>query len=99
VFWDTARGRDAGSVLLSRPVSCGVRDRSCQVDGPALVAQFRVREAPRLDAERGINDGREAVGPVIAAACGAADARAVPADHQPVAVVLDLVNPQRAGRW
>ena len=53
----------------------------------------------RLDAERGINDGREAVGPVMAVAREAADARAIPAHHQPIAVVLDLVDPERAGRW
>ena len=29
----------------------------------------------------------------------AADARAIPAHHQSIAVVLDLVNPDRAGRW
>ena len=43
---------------------------------------------------------REAVGPVIAVAGEAADdAGAIPAHHQPVAVVLDFMNPQRAGRW
>ena len=41
----------------------------------------------------------EAVGPVMAFAGEAADARAVPAHHQPVAIVLDLMDPQRAGRW
>ena len=45
-----------------------------------------------------VDDGREAVGPVMAVAGEAADARAVPAHHQPIAVVLDFVNPQRAGR-
>ena len=29
----------------------------------------------------------------------AADARAIPAHHQAVAVMFDLVNPERAGRW
>ena len=38
------------------------------------------------------------VGPVIAVARDAADARAFPAHHQPIAVVLDFVNPERAGR-
>ena len=46
---------------------------------------------------RGIDDGREAVRPVIAVAREAADARAIPAHHQPIAVVFDFVNPQRAG--
>jgi hypothetical protein len=48
--------------------------------------------------KRGINDGREAVGPVVAVAGEAADALAVPAHHQAVTVVLDLVNPERADR-
>ena len=56
------------------------------------------QERRGLEAERGIDDGREAVGPVMAAACEASDARAIPAHHQPIAVVLDFVNPERAGR-
>jgi hypothetical protein len=39
------------------------------------------------------------VRPVKAVAREAWDARAIPAHHQPVAVVLDFVDPQRAGRW
>ena len=35
----------------------------------------------------------------MAVACEAADTHAIPAHHQPVAVMLDLVNPERAGRW
>jgi hypothetical protein len=50
-----------------------------------------------LDAERGGNDGRETIGPIMAVAREAADARAIPANHQPVAVVLDFMNPERAG--
>ena len=46
----------------------------------------------RLEAERGVNDCREAVGPVMAVAGEAPDARAIPAHHQPIAVVLDFVN-------
>ena len=34
----------------------------------------------------------------MAVASEAADPRAIPAQHQAVAVTLDLVNPQRAGR-
>ena len=45
------------------------------------------------------NDGREAVGPVMAIASEAADARAIPAHHQSIAVMFDFVNPERAGRW
>ena len=40
----------------------------------------------------------EAVGPVMAVAGEAADALAIPAHHQPVAVMFDFVDPQRAGR-
>jgi hypothetical protein len=50
-------------------------------------------------AARGVDNGREAVGPVMAVAREAADAQAIPAHHQPVAVMLDLMNPERAGRW
>ena len=39
-----------------------------------------------FDAERSANDGRRAVGPVMTVAREAADARAIPANHQPVAV-------------
>jgi hypothetical protein len=46
-----------------------------------------------------VNDGREALGPVVTVASEAADALAIPAHHQPVAVMLDFVDPQRAGRW
>ena len=58
-------------------------------------------KAPRRrpDAVGSVNDGREAVGPVMAVAGEAADAGAVPANHQPIAVMLDFVNPERAGRW
>ena len=60
-----------------------------------------------VDQERGgpemrgsFDDSREAVGPVIAVTGKAADdAGAIPAHHQPIAVVLDFMNPQRAGRW
>jgi hypothetical protein len=38
---------------------------------------------------------REAVGPVIAIASEAADARAIPAHHQSIAVVLDVMNRER----
>jgi len=36
--------------------------------------------------------------PVMAVACDAAEARAIPAHHQSIAVVFDLMNPERAGR-
>lgn len=44
-------------------------------------------------------DGWGAVGPIMASAREAADPRAIPAHHHPVAVMLDFVDPQRAGRW
>jgi hypothetical protein len=72
---------------VRRPVV--VRDHGLAID----------QKRCRLEVERGINDGRETVCPVMAALGEAADARAIPPHHQPVAVVLDLVNPERAGRW
>jgi hypothetical protein len=37
---------------------------------------------------------------ITAAVAGeAADPRVIPAHHEPVAVVLDFVDPQGAGRW
>ena len=57
-----------------------------------------IRNDVRLDAVRGFDDCREAIGPVMAVAGEAADARAIPAHHQPITVMLDFVNPQRAGR-
>ena len=51
-----------------------------------------------MDAAGGFDNGREAVAPVVAVACEAADAQAVPAHHQPVAVVFDFVDPQRGYR-
>jgi hypothetical protein len=44
------------------------------------------------------DNSREAVGPMMAVAREAADPQAIPAHHQAVAVVLDLMNPERAGR-
>jgi hypothetical protein len=35
----------------------------------------------------------------MAVAREAADARAIPAHHEPEAVVLDLMDPERAGWW
>ena len=35
----------------------------------------------------------------MAVAREAADVRAVPPHHQPIAVMLDPINPERAGRW
>ena len=55
-------------------------------------------ERLRLEAERSMNDGREAVGPVMAVAGEAMNASIIPADHQPVAVVFDFMNPKLAGR-
>ena len=57
-----------------------------------VVARDQPSIRKRLDAERGVNNGREAIGPVMAVAREAADTRAIPAHHQAVAVVLDLVD-------
>jgi hypothetical protein len=35
----------------------------------------------------------------MAVAREAADPQAIPAQHQPIAVMFDFVNPQRAGWW
>jgi hypothetical protein len=51
-----------------------------------------------LDAEGSIDDGRETIGPVMAVAGEAADAGAILAHRQAVAVMLDFVDPQRARR-
>jgi hypothetical protein len=51
-----------------------------------------------LEAACSVNDGRETVGPVMTVLGVAADALAIPAHHQPVAVMLDLVHPQWTGR-
>ena len=46
----------------------------------------------------GLDHQRIAVGPVVAAAGDQPDAHRIAPGHQPVAVVLDLVNPVGAGR-
>jgi hypothetical protein len=56
------------------------------------------QERLHLEALRSVNDSREAVAPVMTAA-READAQAVPAHKQPVAIMLDLMNPERARRW
>ena len=50
----------------------------------------------RVDAKRGVNDGGEAVVPVMSVAGEAAHAPVIPAHHQPVAVTLDLMDDQIA---
>ena len=45
-----------------------------------------------------LHDEREAAGPVVAAAGQQPDAHGIAPGHQPIAVVLDLVNPVRARR-
>jgi hypothetical protein len=56
------------------------------------------RQRPRLELGRGSRDGRISVGPVEAAACKQPHRVAVAPDLQPVAVVLDFVDPIRPGR-
>jgi hypothetical protein len=73
-----------------------------EVGRPVVAGDHRLavnQERLRLDAAGSVNDGREAVGPIMTVAGEAADPRAIPAHHQPVAVVFDFVNPERAGRW
>jgi hypothetical protein len=73
-----------------------------EVRCPVVAGDHRlaVDQEPRcLEPGGCLDNGREAVGPVMAVAGEAADARVVPAHHQPVAVMLDFVNPKRAGRW
>jgi hypothetical protein len=41
---------------------------------------------------------QEAIRPVMTVAREARDARAIPSHHEPITVVLEFVNPQRAGR-
>jgi hypothetical protein len=57
------------------------------------------QERVSLQASGSFDNGREAVGPVVAVAGEAANARAVPAHHQPVAVMLDFVDPRCPGGW
>jgi hypothetical protein len=71
---------------VRRPVVAG--DHGLAVD----------QERRGFEPEGSVDDGREAIGPVMAAAREAADARAIPAHHQAVAIVLDFVNPHWAGR-
>ena len=59
----------------------------------AITALAVDQKRRRLDAECSVNDGRETVGPIMAVTREAADALAIPAHHQPVAVVHDLMNP------
>src|SRR6266852_2103902 len=54
---------------------------------------------PQSERVDGLDDQREAARPVVAVAGEQADAGRVAAGHQPIAVVLDLVNPVRAARW
>jgi hypothetical protein len=69
--------------------------------GDAIVITHRhLAVDRRVRAERGRSryDQRIAVAPVVAAAGEEAHANAAPADDQPIAVVLDFVNPLRPYR-
>jgi CheY-like chemotaxis protein len=68
---------------------------------PILVAAdgLTIDEAgPNPEVVHGLYDQGEPVGPVIAASGDEPDAHGIAARHQPVAVVLDLMNPVRPGR-
>jgi hypothetical protein len=56
------------------------------------------RSTPHLEVVHRLNHERVAGCPVVAPAGDQPDAHRVPASHEPVAVVLDLVNPVGAGR-
>src|SRR5258706_15677083 len=66
------------------------------VKPPSLAIDQAGPQSERVD---GLDDQREAARPVVAVAGEQADAGRVAAGHQPIAVVLDLVNPVRAARW
>ena len=56
------------------------------------------REALRFDALGGSRNRRQSRGPVISVAAVDPHRRAVPADDEPISVVLDLMHPIRTGR-
>jgi len=56
------------------------------------------QERVSLKAGGGFDNRRKAVGPVVAVPGETAHAQAVPAHHEPITIVFDFVNPQRAGR-
>ena len=53
---------------------------------------------PHLEVVHGLDHQRIALRPIVAPTGDQPDAYRVPASHKPEAVVLDLVNPVRAGR-
>jgi hypothetical protein len=61
------------------------------------LAVQRERPGAQLGSHRG--DRGIALGPIMPAAREQAHGLALPAHDQPIAVVLDLVHPVRAGRW
>ena len=85
---------------LHVPGACSVAHGS-----PAFRRRGRSRPRPSIrndDAWMRLaasNDRRETISPIMAVASEAADPLAIPAHHQPIAVMLDFVDPQRAGRW
>ena len=66
---------------------------------PLVTAHYLAvdQAGPDLKAVHCLDHKREADRPVVAAAGDQPDADGVPASHEPVAVVFDLVNPVRAG--
>jgi hypothetical protein len=73
-----------------------------EVRCPVVAGDHRLavdQERLRLEASGGFDNGREAVGPIMAALGEAANARAIPAHHQPVAVMFDFGKPKLARRW
>ena len=74
--------------------------QALEIGHPSIVANHDLTIDCRVRAERGSSryDQRIAVAPVVTAAGEQAHANAAPADDQPIAVVLDFVNPLRPYR-
>jgi hypothetical protein len=95
---------DLPSTLASRRLRSisGKSRRSSQrveVRHPVIAGDDRLtvdQERRRPDVSGSVDDTCEAVGPVMVIAGEAANAGAIPAHHQPVTIVFDFVNPERA---
>ena len=83
--------REQHCISVEETAAQGIEIRKAIIatDDRLAVDQERLRRHPG----GGLDDGREPVGPVISAACEAPDPRAFTPDHQPEAVVLNLMHP------
>ena len=75
------------------------RVKSGVPSSPRITASPSIRNEVALMRQARPRRWKGSGGPVVAVPGEAADARAVPAHHEPIAVMLDFVNPERAGRW